>query len=334
MEPTSPLVPQAPWSQGAAIAILLLSVAATPRAQQQRIVPGNEIVIGHSLVFSSDILEEEREIFVSLPASYAHSDQRYPVLYVLHGDFYFTYGTAYTERLAARGDMPEVITIGIPRSPSDNPRLIHGTPEADVFLRFLEDEVISFVDETYRTLSHRTLSGWHYSASFTLHTLLSRPDLFNGFIAASIFPLRTETIDFSPLERFLSSSEATKRTLYFGSDDTERSIAVSTREFGAQLDSLTLDNLHWHLDQSAGDGELTETVYRLLHPGLRAVYQDFRVPPFNDAASLNELGGLSFIDDFLAQRQATYGTPATSNSQLIFSILRVALSADDLSLFE
>ncbi len=312
----------------------ILIIGASACMQQGGASADNDVVIGHSFILSSEILGEEREITVSLPASYESSAQHYPVLYMLHGDFYFKYGVAYTERLAAQGNIPELITVGISHGPNDNPLLVHDTPDADKFLLFFEREVLPFIESKFRTLEHRTISGWHHSASFTLHTLLNKPALFDGFIAASIFPLRINDVDLTNLSEFLAADTVGEHIFYFGSDNLEVSIAEATQELGALLDTSAPEKLNWHLNQLASDSDITDTVYRLLHPGLREVFRDFKMPVFDDLVSFNALGGMPFIEEFLVQREAKYGTLTSSNTHIIFSILRIALNANDLDLFE
>ena len=56
---------------------------------------------------------------------------------------------------------------------------------ADNFLNFVADEVIPFVNKNYRTIDHNISIGHSLSASFILHALVNKPNLFSSYIAIS-----------------------------------------------------------------------------------------------------------------------------------------------------
>ncbi|TFH66787.1 MAG: alpha/beta hydrolase [Gemmatimonadales bacterium] len=56
---------------------------------------------------------------------------------------------------------------------------------ADRFLGFLADELIPHIDSTYRTETFRVLVGHSIGGLFATHALLTRPDLFRGYVAIS-----------------------------------------------------------------------------------------------------------------------------------------------------
>jgi enterochelin esterase-like enzyme len=52
-------------------------------------IPSEIIVIGERITISSKILNEDRQILVHLPQDYEYSAKKFPVLYVLDGEFFF-----------------------------------------------------------------------------------------------------------------------------------------------------------------------------------------------------------------------------------------------------
>ena len=76
--------------------------------------PGTRKTIsaGEQITLHSKILNEDRNIFVALPASYAGSTQKYPVLYLTDAQFYFD-----QTRSTATGDGKKKVsrTIGAKR---------------------------------------------------------------------------------------------------------------------------------------------------------------------------------------------------------------------------
>jgi hypothetical protein len=79
----------------------------------------NQIVIGTKDIIHSKILNEQREIWVYVPSSAfdtTFSKQRYPVIYLLDGDSYFTSVVAMIQELSMEWAYPEMIVVGIPNT--------------------------------------------------------------------------------------------------------------------------------------------------------------------------------------------------------------------------
>jgi predicted alpha/beta superfamily hydrolase len=145
------------------------------------------------------------QIYVSLPPSYASQPaRRYPVLYLCDGYWDFGLVRSFYGGLLWDKDAPEIIIVGI-GYPGANPdfdalRAYDYTPvpapaadhdarpsgHASEFLRFLESEIIPFVEREYRAdRSFRALGGSSLGGLFTLYAMFERPGLFQGYIAAS-----------------------------------------------------------------------------------------------------------------------------------------------------
>ena len=73
-----------------------------------------KVVVGQTHGIHSAVLKEERNYRVYLPDSYAWAkDRRYPVLYVLDGESQFLHTAASVDYLAAHGEIPELIVVGL-----------------------------------------------------------------------------------------------------------------------------------------------------------------------------------------------------------------------------
>ncbi len=144
----------------------------------------------------SAVLREDREILVHLPEG-ARSGERFDVVYVLDGTSLLPLAAGIEEYRLSMQRPPKVIIVGI-TNPSARTRGRDMTsvrdssatwaPEtggADQFLRFIETEVIPMVEARYPVTRHRTIIGHSLSALFVLHTLGTRPTLFERYIAVS-----------------------------------------------------------------------------------------------------------------------------------------------------
>jgi len=181
--------------------IIACVVAASLVASSQQ---GNTIVIGKMDTLHSLVLNETRRLWVYLPASATNkmfTQQRYPVLYLLDAPSHFHSVTGLVQQLSSVSGntvVPEMIVIGIQntdrtrdltptRSTSSafgqTPEMLKTSGGADNFLKFIETELIPYVDSTYSVAPYRMLAGHSYGGLFTIHTLLTKPGLFNSYVA-------------------------------------------------------------------------------------------------------------------------------------------------------
>lgn len=137
-------------------------------------------------------LKEKRTVSVILPPSYAsNTDKKYPVVYLLDGDYLLepfhgalSYGTYWDE-------LPEVILVGIYQEKTryDDSTVdgIQGVPfeKGANFFEFIGDEVVPYIDKKYRTTSFRVIGGHDVTAGFINFYLYKETPLFNGYIALS-----------------------------------------------------------------------------------------------------------------------------------------------------
>jgi enterochelin esterase-like enzyme len=122
-----------------------------------------------------------QEFIVYLPRCYEQqTDQRYPVLYLLHGQTYkddqwVNLGApAAADALIRSGQAPPFIMV----FPDD--RYWNLPPGAAFGDRFVS-EIVPFVDQNYRTLpdrDHRLVGGLSRGGGWAIHFLLTRYDLF------------------------------------------------------------------------------------------------------------------------------------------------------------
>lgn len=116
-------------------------------------------------------------------------------MYQLDGDEGLLLETvAIINRLALREEViPEIIVVAIKntnRARDMWPTNTKYYPEpekagAEEFLRFMERELIPYIENKYRSNKNRILCGQSLSAVFTIYTFLKKPKLFNSYIASS-----------------------------------------------------------------------------------------------------------------------------------------------------
>lgn len=150
--------------------------------------------------FQSAITGEKYFIYVGLPRSYNDSTKTYPILYIMDADGSFGTCTEITRLLALGNEVPEIIIVGIAYGVSLNEYLYNrqrdytptvmkkyaGSGGGKKFLRFIDEELIPFVETKYRVKkSDRAICGFSYGGLFALYTLFHRPKLFIRYLAGS-----------------------------------------------------------------------------------------------------------------------------------------------------
>jgi predicted alpha/beta superfamily hydrolase len=140
----------------------------------------------------SESLKEHRKIYVQLPADYDPTkNQKYPVVYILDGEVFLP-TVNNVHRFYSGGFMPEMVLIGISNdtnrmrdlttSKIDDP---YGNEngEAVSFSKFIETELIPFVENKYPVTNFRTLIGHSHGGLFTIYSLVHHPELFSNYLA-------------------------------------------------------------------------------------------------------------------------------------------------------
>ena len=181
------------WKTFAGVFALLVLISASASAQ---VPPGVT-----SLKINSAVLGEERTILVRVPPGYDTNKQRYSVLYMTDGNAHIGHTSSTVEFLARNGRMSEMIVVGITNtdrtrdlSPTRVTTTVAGGDSAlqfptsggaDKFLKFIETELIPDIEKRYRTNPYRILAGHSLGGLFTIHTMISRPELFQSYVAVS-----------------------------------------------------------------------------------------------------------------------------------------------------
>jgi predicted alpha/beta superfamily hydrolase len=270
---------------------------------------GNEIVIGEYRRVYSQVLNEDRLLFVHLPKEYGDTQLRFPVLYVLYVDLYdyFTEAVTATEKLGGTGETPPMIVVGVANTNRYRDLLLFKTRscaesrEGENLLKFFEEELIPFVDRTYRTQSFRILAGPQTSAVFSLYALISRPTLFNAIISENPFmnPENAEIL-YPRAEQIFKKTKSLKHLLYIECEKDERPQDLEYAErFAELLHSDRPEGFRFKVEFSEPSGYFISPVP--FRDGLRMLFAGHRLPPDFQTNSLKD------ILDYYKQRSKEYG---------------------------
>jgi len=239
---------------------------------------------------NSTALGEERTVLVRVPASYAGRDERFPTLYMLDAHPPQNAMMAgIVEQQAWGGMMPEMIIVGIQNTnrtrdltPTKTERA--GSGGGDKFLDFLEKEVIPLVEKNYRTQPFRVFAGHSLGGLFAVYTFVSRPDLFNAYIAAS--PVLHWDNDFviKRAEEVFRQNKDWKKTMFIGLGN-EPDYVKGFNSFQNLLKKTKPKNFEYEFQEFPKDthGSVVLPAY---YAGLRKIFEGWTPPTTGAIADL------------------------------------------------
>lgn len=237
------------------------------------------------------------KLYVSLPHGYGEKGKTFPVVYLLDAGYSFLIARNITDHLAERGDLRELIVVGIAydmpetasrawqSEPYHRNRTRDYTPKfwpdggygpemqkvsggGPKFRAFIEKELIPFIDANYATVrGDRTLVGHSYGGLFAAWNLVTEPPLFQRYIIVSpslwyakrwIFGLKYPRRIDARVYLAVGSSEG----------NSEHDMVVDLRRFAQKLRTIPGISVSF----ASLDGETHNSVFpRALSNGLRFV---------------------------------------------------------------
>ena len=279
---------------------VLLLIATAALAQ-----PGTGTV--KTLGLKSTVLGEERVVLVRTPPGYETNKQKYPVLYMTDGDAHMGHTAATIEFLTRNGRISDLIIVGVAntdrtrdltptKSTTKNPAGELQWPTsggADNFLKFFETELIPSIEKDYRVQPYRILAGHSFGGLFAIHAMVSKPGLFNSYVAVSPSLQWENEATLKRAEEFLKNQKELNVTLYVSLGYEPGGIGDSFEHFKEVLAKTSIKGFQWQAEHLT-DEDHGSVVLRSHYAGLRKVYEGWQGP--RDLKSGQILGGLKGAD--------------------------------------
>ena len=233
----------------------------------------------HSII--SKALGEERTVLVRVPFGYERSTQKFPVAVMLdaHAPQNGMTGSII-ESQAAAGVMPEMILVGIQntnRTRDLTPTRTEGPDSGgtDKFLDFIETELLPFVEKNYRTEPYRVFLGHSLGGLTVVYTMITRPHLFGGYVAASPVLNWDNDLVIKKSEELFKANKKFRKSLFI-SLGNEPELTAGFNSYKDLLrksapDGLDADFEHW-TDEDHGS-----IVMRAYLAGLRKTFSGWQL---------------------------------------------------------
>jgi predicted alpha/beta superfamily hydrolase len=296
--------------------LMLLGLAALLPARQataiESAVSPTPVITGEELWVPSKVFQLQRRVQIYLPSGYERSKARYPVLYLLDGDAYYTAVAGMVRNLSeSSGRIPEMIVVSIPnvdRSHELAPAVRNPKPGEAPFLahqfhQFLKDDLIPWVDANYRTEPFRILVGHSRGGLFSLYTLLNWPDTFQAYLALSPALWWDDEQIMQDMDTKLRAVRAGRamRFLYLSAAHESVEISRPAARVAKLLEQIRPAGLQWSYEYMAKENHMSSHLPGTL-AGLQSVFADLQVP---DAVILSQ--GLPGVEKHYAGLKAKYG---------------------------
>jgi len=255
------------------------------------------------LTIKSAVLGEDRVVLIRTPVGYETSKVSYPVLYMTDGDSHINHTASTIEFLTENGRIPELIVVGV----TNTDRTRDLTPVkstnrnaagelqfasgggADNFLKFFETELIPEIEKQYRVQPYRIFAGHSLGGLFAIHAMMTKPGLFNSYIAVSPSLQWENDTELKRAEEFLKNQKEMKVTLFVSIGNEPGRIGADFDTFKDLLSKTNIKDFEWQAERFA-DEDHGSVVLRSHYFGLRKVYDGWQGP--RDLKSGAVLGGL------------------------------------------
>src|SRR5215208_1635863 len=270
------------------------------------------------LTIKSAVLGEERIVLVRTPAGYETNKVSYPVLYMTDGDAHMGHTSSTIEFLTQNGRIPDLIVVGVTntdrtrdltpaKSTDKNPAGELRFPTsggADNFLKFFETELIPEIEKQYRVQPYRVFAGHSLGGLFAIHAMISKPGLFNSYVAVSPSLQWENSEALKRAEEFLKNRKEMKVTLFTSLGNEPAAIGESFDSFRNLLSKSNIKGFEWQAERM-DDEDHGSVVLRSHYAGLRKVYEGWQGA--RDPKSGALIGGLKGADEHYKKLSERFG---------------------------
>ncbi len=278
--------------------------------------------------FRSIKLDQSRELKIQLPRNYKKNvDKTYPLILVLDGDYLFEPVAGNVDFFSYWEDMPESIVVGINQRKTRERDVEYDQAEylptlkGAEFFEFIGQELVPYLNQTYRTAPLQIIVGHDFTANFINYFLFKDNPIFHGYICLSpeLAPPMTDRITTK-----LSSSADIWYYLATATNDADR-IKKDVRDFNDKMQEVDNPNVHFFFDDFDESSHYTlvgrgipralETMFEMYRPITKKTYKevlltletsiyDYLVDMYKTTEQLYGIKRQIRINDFIAASTA------------------------------
>jgi uncharacterized protein len=280
------------------------------------------------LVVHSNVLKEDRAVWVRMPAASRGSKESYAVLYMTDGGTNVNEIGSTIDFLADANFMPPLIVVGITNTdrvrdltPSHaDVKHSDGTADpmptsggADKFLDFIQTELVPEIEKRYPTQPYRILTGHSLGGLFAVYTLMARPDLFNAYIASSPSLWWDDFRAVRQAQEFFPKQKEFKKTLFFSLGNESGNMSTGFEQMqktlGGKLPKgFVVASEHYPAEQHNSTELLSH------YAALRAIFAGWQMP--RDPKTDLRVGGLAGVEQHYRTLSERFGIKVSAEKEI------------------
>lgn len=283
-----------------------------------------------NFTLSSEVLKEEQQIKVYLPENYESTSQQYPVLYVLDGERYFLNGITYQKNLTFQDKSPYFIVVGIMNN-DNTKRKKYFHNQSDDYIKFIEKELVKYIDKNYRTLNERILFGWEMGAFLAIEIFNRHPSFFKSFILASPTHINTERINAT--SEMLKNKKELNNFFYMTLGLSETWALEHTNSWVNALEQNAPQKLSWKYEILEDENHYS-TPLMAINKGLSLIFKDYEPKRFYSLEDFIEFGGIEAVSQYYKKRGQRYGIVTNIHDDTKHYLFLQSIIEDDFNWFE
>jgi uncharacterized protein len=270
--------------------ILLIAVCTTALGQD-----GGPVVIGQRVKIHSNVMNEDRMLWIYNPDTTLSSSARYPVIYLLDGDGHFLHATGVVQFLSQNGRMPRMMIVGIANTnrtrdltPQPADTSFPGSGGAGTFLRFIKDELIPYIDSHYKTAPFKMLIGHSFGGIFAVNALITHPEIFNSYIIISPSLWWGKDTLVNQVGTFLRKPSSLRAFVYESVGNEGPGMVTPALRVLQSVETNQVQGLEWRIKlmETEDHGSI---VHRSIYDGMEYIFSPWRIRGSLAAAGMTGL---------------------------------------------
>ena len=290
--------------------------------------------------YNSEVLNDTRNLTIYLPKSYdKDSISNFPLAIVLDGHKLFDLYVGASNYYAELDQAPEQIIVGIDMKESRNKDagydMINGNLDnnSENFYRFIRDEMIPYIEASYKTSPFLTIVGESLTANYITHFLKEEYSIFNAYICLN--PTLSNTIKNQIESYTLEELSSEDNTFYFYlssnpfSNDKKKE---KIKNFGEFIKSYEIDNFNVVFDElkssPSSSSAIGEGIFRAFAKVFE-IYSGITKTEYNEKVkNLSPPEAISYLEIKYLDIEFLFGTNLGIRKADVFAIEDIILDKE------
>jgi predicted alpha/beta superfamily hydrolase len=242
-------------------------------------------------ILHSKLLKQDRQLYIHLPKlDSAEANKPLPTLYLLDGENHFHFVSAYIEYLRHWKVIPPLIVVGIisanrvkDLTPINSVINFNGKVDSayktsggnEPFLNFIQHELMPYMEANYKTSSYKILAGHSFGGITTINCMLTRPALFDAYIAISPSLWFANKFILQLANEKLPTLSMANKKLFYSTGNEGGSFKPDLLAFDKLITQDSLKNFEHLYKYYPNESHMTEPI-PAYYDALRFIYKDWK----------------------------------------------------------